>query len=497
VCQYQLQVKDARCGSTYKIAFSQSSAWPLSVRLSEGQSVSGPGRVAVDRESSGGGSTADACSALINNDEMSGHWCVVVRGGCSLGTKVANCFGGSAQNTNGVLGVILIDSALGVAAPSPLLDPIPFAIRVPVISIAKVDGDRLSGSVSSTIFTISKAIGSSDSSLSGSAALLTREHRTGHVFSSSLSLAVNRFFAEPNRLYGWGFGFLQANVDSNVALFDLSNPQSPTLLRQWKYSDLGLPAQIDVSANNLLFGQQRVGSNTSAYFWIIGNNTSFLFWDVTNALASVLLPQFIPRTGAAFINRNASTLWQQAVSPTSGLVQGWRYQQAWSIASIAAPRLLGAFALDTSLLAPAGGRGSLLLALSYPTFDSWGVNTVSFNLGDNGVAFYNYSNPVSVQLSAFRDTSPSSCSPQGVGGASGAIVPSQQPNVWIACRQYESVPRYTCSQGRVNAVNVATCEASYPPSDRIDFVGYLVLPELYNTTDCEDGAIVNLFFNRK
>ena len=420
-----------------------------------------------------------------------------------MATKVANCFGsGNASNTNRVLGVIVIDNAEGVSAPSPLVDPIPFFINVPVLMISRVDGSRLAGNFGSSIFTISKAIGSvADlAARNGLSTLVTREHRTGQVFSSTLAVAAKRFFAEPNRLYGWAFGLLSGGDASSIGLFDLSNPKAPAILRQWRYADLGLPLEIDVSSGNLIFAQQRLGSaSSSAFVWIVGNGVSFRFWNVSDPLSPSWLAQSIPRTGYAFINRNASTLWQQTTSPTSGgVVQGWRFQQAWSIANLTSPRLLGAFALDTSVLAPAGGRNSLLLALNYPTFDAWGVDTVSYNLGDNGIAFYNYSNPVSVKLSAFRDISPSSCSPIGVGGASGAIVPSpSQPNVWVACRQYEPAPRYTCSAGQVNPPVLPTCDATPQTVDRIDFVGYLVLPEIYNTTDCEDGAIVNLFFNRK
>ncbi len=501
VCSYQLQVTDARCGSSYKIFFAESAAWPMSERLPEGQSVTGPGRMAMDPLIGGCGSAADACSPLLNNAEMSGHWCVVVAGGCSIATKVANCFGGSSANMNQVLGVIVIDAAIGATAGPTLttsLNPIPFPVSVPVISISRTDGDRLAGAISSSVFTISKAIGPASYVPHAPGGLLTREHRTGQIFSTGLQrpgVTTFRFFAEPNRLFGWAFGLQVGSTTSNVGLFDLSTPQSPALLQQWSYAQLGMEPQLDVSPSNLIFVQQ-LSLNSSSFFWIIGNGTSFRFWNVTDSQEIALLSSSIPRVGGAFVNRAGTMLWTQTAN-SAGQVQGWRYQQAWDISSVAFPRLVGAFALDTSLLTPAG-RGSALLSLGYPTFDSWGSNLVSYNLGDNGIAFYNYSNPTSVTLAAYRDTSPSSCSPLGSGiGPSGAIVPSPQPNVWLSCRAYESSPTFSCGSGRVNPPVLDTCQATYPASPRIDFVAYQVLPNVVNDTDCDDGATVQLFFNRQ
>jgi hypothetical protein len=501
-CTYQLQIADARCGSPYNVFFSESAAWPISQRLADGQSISGPGRMAMDAVVAGG-SAADACSPLLNNAELAGHWCVVVAGGCSAATKVQNCLGGSTTNVNQILGVIVIDSAVGIeGAPTngaTSLNPIPFPLSVPLISISRTDGDRLAGAVSSSIFTISKAIGPALQASFPAATLLTREERTGRVYSAAPVLSAYRFFAEPNRLYGWAFGLQSADgrSTSNVGLFDLSSPLAPVLLLQWSYAQLGLELQLDVSPNNLIFGQQNIGGSGAVWFWLIGNGTSFRFWNVTAPLNPALLASVIPRVGGAFVNRAASLLWTQTAN-TAGQVQGWRYQQAWNISDIGFPRLVGAFALDTSLLTTAG-RGTTLLSLSYPTFDSWGSNLVSYNLGDNGVAFYNYTNPVAVTLAAYRDTSPSSCSAVGAGlGPQGAIVPSPEPNVWLSCRAYESSATFTCAAaGRANPPALSTCQAAYPPALRVDFVAYRVLPELVNSTDCEDGATVNLFFNRK
>ncbi len=130
----------------------------MALRLADGQSISGPGRMAMDAIVAGG-SAADACSPLLNNAELSGHWCVVVAGGCSAATKVQHCFGGSSVNANQILGVIVIDSAVGIeGAPTngaSALNPIPFPLSVPLISISRTDGDRLAGAVSSSILRFS------------------------------------------------------------------------------------------------------------------------------------------------------------------------------------------------------------------------------------------------------------------------------------------------------------------------------------------------------
>lgn len=444
-----------------------------------------------------GGSSADACSPLINNAELSGHWCVVRMGSCDTQVQVINCMGGK-TNKNQILGVIIIDSVLHAPQSFPTTCPGVFseiALTFPVLTITADEGDRLMNNFGSTIFTISKAIGAGNYVPHSPLGLLTRESRTGTRYSSlaqPLKPTMYKFFAEPNRLLGWAFGLLQPDqTTTNIGLFDISNPSALVQLRVWSYQELKL-SNVDWTAGNLVFGQQNISSGNAKYFWIIANFSTYVFWDVTAPESPSFSGASIQRTGEIFVNRAAKTLWQQIHSPTTGQVQGYRYQRAWDISNLTFPRVLGAFALNTQLFE--GKQYSI----QYPTFDSWGSNLVSFNLGDNGIAFYNYSDPINVKLAAFRDTSPTSCSPNGAaGGPSGAIVPSSQANIWVSCQQREPFPRYLCGQGKTtNHTAWTICEAQHN-SALIDFIGYLVLPENVVSSDkCEDGAIVNLFFQR-
>lgn len=505
-CEYQLQVSDVRCGTPYKICFKQSPDFAIGERLGDGQTVTGPGRVAVDGDVSGGGSTADACSALANAADMSGHWCVVQRGQCSDEAKVQNCLGStSGSNTNGILGVILIDNVCSSGGSTP--DGCPstapgvfsFPIDVPVVAISCQEGRRLSGFVGSTTFAVSKTIGPANVVQYQSPGVLTRESRTGQIFGvngATLPTAY-RFFWEPNRLLGWAFGYRAADKSvTNVALLDTSNTgEQPRVLRVWSYQELGL-SFLDWSPGRLVFGQQRLGQNPQ-FFWILRSGSEYVFWNVTLGVnASFVGGSSIPLKGDIFINRAATRLWQQVPSPLDGKLHQWRYQEAWDISNIAVPRLLGSFALDTSLLTLQGGETTL----AYPTFDSWGGSLVSFNLGDDGVGFWNYSNPTAPVLAALRDTSPSSCAPPNVGGPSGPIVPSPEPNVWVVCQPWEPRPLYVCRSGE-QPLYPALQPICEPPNTtdtqaRIDFLGLRVLPAIRLSDKCEDGAIVNMFWQR-
>jgi hypothetical protein len=496
VCVYQLQISDVRCGTPYKVWFSASPDFPVGERLGDGQQVSGPGRVAIDMDVRAGSTANDACSILANAADMSGHWCVVNRGSCSFEDKVRNCLGGT-SNANNVLGVLLVDnvprSPNGFPSSSP--GTFSFPLPVPVIMIAYEEGQRLRGSLGSTLFTLSKTIGPAQFVPLVSPGVLRRESRTAAVYGQQVGSASSayRFFWEPNRLLGWGFGVRAGDKTiSNVAVYDLSNAQEqPRLLRMWTFAKLGIP-HLNWSPSRLVFGQQSIGHNPN-FFWIMSNGTSYVFWNVTGAPTDVsFVPMVsIPVKGDIFIDRNANTLWQQIPSPIDGNVQQWRYQEAWEICNITCPRLLGSFALDISFLT---GES---FTLAYPSFDSWGTSTVSFNLGDDGVGFYNYSDPIRPILSALRDTSPSSCAPTGVGGPSGAIVPVQsQRNVWVVCQQYEQVAFWQCGRGALPSATLPLCESS-SYNARIDLYALQVLPNVRANTTCEDGAIVNMFWSAK
>ena len=504
-CEYQLEVTDARCGSSYKVNIAQSPAWPIGMRMGAGERISGPGRVAIDSVTASGSSTSDACSPLANAAEMAGHWCIVMRGACSAETQVRNCLGQDSANPHGVLGVIVVDSALTLTSGASLA-PISFPLRVPLLMISRADGDRLVGSFSSTLFTISKAIGSASYRPFPPAGLLTREQRLGTVYGDNSDAprpTAYRFFVEPNRLLGWAFGMQAADGSTtNVGLFALSDTLRPVLLRQWTYAQVGLSASLDWSPSSLIFGQQFA---TGSFFWLIGEETEFRFWNVADAMNPQFLAASIPRhAGAeALMDRSASHLWIQIPARSGESVQEWRYQQAWNIGNLTLPpRLLGAFALDTSLYTL--GRGGTV-RLTHPSFDSWGSNIVSFNLGDNGVAFYNYTDPSNVVLTAHRDSSLSSCSPRGVGGPLGAIVSGPEPHTWFACQPWEPEPLWTCAQGRINVPNATAnvCDPTPGPELRYDFVAYRILPDVPARPpvaaehQCEDGAIVNMFFERQ
>lgn len=495
VCVYQLQVADVRCGSPYKVWFSQSPSFAIGERLGDGAQVSGPGRVAIDLNVTAGSATSDACSPLANAADMRGHWCVVTRGGCSFTTKVLHCLG-NATNANGVVGVLVIDNVPnapgGVPSASP--DRVPFALTVPVIMITYEEGERLRGAVGSTVFTVSKSIGLASAPLYQPAGVLTRESRTGQVFSGGVGPAAARFFAEPHRLLGWAWGMRAPDKTvSNVGLYDVSNPAQPVvLLRMWTFAELGLPESLSVAPQKLVFGEQRVGEPGNAtFFWLLHNGTSYVVWNVTGAAAAVLVPGgVVPATGDVFLNRGSTLAWTQAPSPTTGALQHWRYQTAWDLSDLSCPRALGSFALDTTFVTGTDG------ALQYPTPGRWGSPLVSFNMGADGIGFWNYSDPVRPALAAHRDTSPASCAPAGAGGPSGAIVPSTvERDVWVACQQWEPAPRWVCGRASLSGANLAPCDPAVPPAVRIDLTAYRVLSSSgSNTTTCSDGVMVNMFW---
>lgn len=497
-CILQLQVSDSRCGTPYNVWYTESPDWPVASRLGDGQRISAPGRMAIGASVSPQQSTSDACSPLANAGSMSGHWCVFTMSGrqCPMATRVSNCLGSTdGTNRNGIVGVIAVDDTINAPGDVPTATPgtFPWPLPVPVVMISRNEGERLAGQWSLTILTLSKTIGPASAAAGPfpNPGLWTVEHRTGQPFGAQANVKplAYRFFSEPNRLLGWAFGLLAPDATTtNVGLFDLTNVDQPKLLASWTYAQLRLPF-LDYWLGNLVFSQSHLGTPQKQHVWIVGNGTTFAFWNVTDPLAPSfvkLVNAGIPVAGDIFVNRQGTTLWQQVNSSV-----GWRFQTAWDISNLSSPRLVGSLSLDTSLLTVGPSRSPYM---SHPTFDTWGSNLVSFNAYSNGIVFYNYSDPINVTLAAYRDTSPSSCAPPGVGGPSGAIVPSVEPNTWLACQQYEPSALWKCGQG-ATPLNLKPCEAGAPVA-RVDIIGYQVLPKVIVSDRCEDGAIVNLFFQR-